>query len=294
MAECIVSGGMGILATSIYGVSLREFIPELVKVGIFAFITKKRRNVLKKFSLILVVYLYGYYPHKKIRMEMLKKLKKIFKKYSTLEIYRIYKYYKKLKLLFYDVGFEDNYFRKNIDELICNPLKMKNYLIKKLYVQHIFKIILVKLYNNMIDTNEQNRLKEDLVSTFIESNITYEDLENVLNYLSDELKLQYKNNLKDYENDFCKEKNYLKAIFENISKKNLSRKVKSSVKEICEILDDTENVNVKDISAGEIINNVKDRYKQRNEECDVEFENLDKQIEPCETLGDRINRLRSE
>jgi hypothetical protein len=293
MTECVVAGGIGILTTSVYGVSLKEFIPELIKIGLFSWMTKKRRNVLKKFSLILVTYIYGYYPHKKLQKEMYKKLTKTFKKHSTMEIYRIYLFYKGLKLLFYEVGFEDKYFKKNVDELICHPLKMKNYLIKKLYIQKMFRKILVKLYNNLTSLEEQNRLKEDLVDTFIESSISYEELEKVLVCLGNELQSQYKEHINRYEKDFCEEKNYLKEIFDNIAKKDLPRKVKSSVKEICEILDDTKNVRLRDINMNEVINSVKDKYRKNSiSECDDDLRSLDECCKKQLTISERINSLR--
>ena len=79
--------------------------------------------------------------------------------------------------------------------------------IKKLYIDRIFKIIVVKLYNRTPPEEEEKVLYDDLIDSYMSDDITEEHLKTFLEILEKEMDKQYEENRFAYDNDFEKEKN---------------------------------------------------------------------------------------
>ena len=95
-----------------------------------------------------------------------------------------------------------------------NPLKLKDYLMKKLYIDRIFKILIVKLYNRTPPQQVEDDLYNNIVSIYLKTDIDIKDLKEYLDVLETNMDIQYKNNKAEYDADFEKEKSIIDEILQ--------------------------------------------------------------------------------
>ena len=239
--EPLIATGLALLGTTAFGISIKQAVPSLVKVGTFGWKLYTERNLKNKLINMLITYTQSKYPHGKEKKDMKKRLEKLFKKVDNVEIFQLKKFYKEIRELFYAVSFNDNYYQKRQDKLLLDGEAMRNYLVKKLYIQRIFDIILIKLYNNPLNEEDKKLMFNDLVDTFMNENITYEKLELLVSNMEQQLKIQYKQQKKRYDTDFRDEQSFLMKIMK-ASTKGLDRNTRTAVLSTIEIIEEAKNV----------------------------------------------------
>lgn len=205
----------GLLGTTIpvIGVTIQDVLLTSVSLGISVLANLRFKKVFNKLTKLLLVYTDGRAPHKKNLKDFQKKLYPTLSRFSATELYRFYKFYKCLEELFHNVSFADKYWAKKMVELVSQPEKMKSYLVKKLYIDRIFKIVLVKLFNRTPPKEIEDLLYNNFVTMYMDDDITQENLESFLVRLETESDKQYLEHKDEYDVDFKKEKIYLSQIF---------------------------------------------------------------------------------
>lgn len=241
--EVVVLGGLALLSTTFLGVSIKQVVPALFKVSWKAWWKYNRKSIIEKFSKILICYTQAKYPHKELLQETVKRMSALLRKFDVKEIIQLVGFYKELKDIFYNVQFDDAYWLRRQNKLITNPEEMRNYLIKKLYIQRIYDIILIKLYNNPIGEDSKKMLYNDLIEVFLNESISFDSLEKLIKNLEAQLKKQYKSQRQRYNQDFTDEKAFLTQILKD-STRGLDRQTKTALLTAIEIVADCKNVEV--------------------------------------------------
>lgn len=238
--EPIIFGGLSVLQTTIAGVSIKDLALPSINVGYILYRFFSKTSLIEKLSKMMITYVNNKYPHKKELKKMTIKISKLFRKFNKKELTQVIKYYKSLKELFYSVQFDDNYWLLKGDKLMVEPELMRDYLVKKIYIQRIYQIILIKLYNNPIPEEDQKELYNDLIDTFMSDRITYKKLERLCENMEKQLRKQYQTQKNRYDTDFYDEKGYLMKIFKE-STEGLDRITKTAVLTSIEIINDCKN-----------------------------------------------------
>ena len=200
-----------------------------------------RWRLLKNYSRLLYIYIHGEYPHKEQLKEFQAFVKEALSRYNISEIVVNKQYMKKMKECFYKVSFDDYYWKKNKSELIANPDKMRKYLLKKAYVDRIFKLVIVKLYNRIPPEKTEKQLYNNMLKYYMDDDIEIITLNEHLNRLNEETDKQYDDNRREYDEDFVKEKKQLHKIFKKCMFKGIDIGLKRSINGVVELIDDEEN-----------------------------------------------------
>jgi len=238
--EPLIGIGIAVLNLSVGGVALKDIIPSAIGVGWNVYLFAKRKYLENKMARMLITYCYNKFPHSKYVKQIQGKVKKMFKRYDRLELAKTITYYKEIEQLFYSVNFNDNYWKQYNEELIVNPEKMRNYLIKKVYIQRIKDIIVIKLYNNPLSEEDLTELYNDLVDTFMLDRITHSSLEKLVENMEKQLKLQYLEQRNRYDTDFKDEQGYLMSILQK-SMVGLDRTTRTAINEAVSIIQECKN-----------------------------------------------------
>ena len=237
----IIVGGLGLLGTTIMGISIKEILPTAFAFSWKLFLTYRHSKLIIKLSKMIITYTDGKYPHKELLKEMKKMIKDLFKGKSKKDLVKTIQYYKELKDLFYAVNFGDSYWALHKKELIINPEKLRDYMIKKIYIERIKDIIVVKLYNNILSKEDLTELENDLFETYLNNPVSISKLDEIVQGIEEECKKQYKELKERYDNDFKDEKIYLKDILEKVKLKIKSRSAKNVLLITQEIVEDCRN-----------------------------------------------------
>jgi len=239
MASLIV-GGLGLLNLTIMGVSIKEILPTAIAFSWKMFLTYRHSKLLSKLSKMIISYTEGKYPHKQLLKDMKKQVKILFKRHSKSDIVQIIQYYKELKDLFYATNFNDSYWEENKKELLVNPIAMRDYMIKKIYIERIKDIIVVKCYNNILSKEDLQELETDLLDCYMNKQIKVASLDKAIEHIEEQCKLQYNSQKERYDNDFKDEKQFIKEILEK-SKQGLPRVLRTALTTTQDIVNDCKN-----------------------------------------------------
>ena len=221
---------LAILGTTIAGISIKEIGLSSIGFSWKMFLTYTRTKLVKKLAKMIIHYTEGKYPHKNLLKPMYKKLTELFKRDGKAEIVKMITYYKELKELFYAVNFNDSYWEENQKELLLNPELLRDYMVKKLYIERIKDILVVKLYNNILKQEDMKELETDLIDTYMNKQITVAELDKIVENLEKELEVQYREQKERYDKDFEDEKKFVIEILEK-SKVGLSKRVSKTALE---------------------------------------------------------------
>jgi len=202
----------------------------------------KKSTILTKLSNLLFFLLHNDFPSKKERKEFYKLIKQLFIKYDKAELMVIYRFYKKLKGVMRLVMFDDIYYKKNKNKLIMNPELMRKYAIKKLYIQRLHQLIMIKLYNHSPDVNNIKKLKDNLSKVLLNEDVEIEDVENFAISFEQSINNQYEKQKVSYDKDFEDEKKVLVSLLDDISKKSTDFSFKSAVNTIGNIVSEEKNI----------------------------------------------------
>ena len=71
----------------------------------------------------------------------------------------------------YGFMIDDKFWEAKKVELIMNPLKMKEYLVKKLYIDRLFKLLVVKLYNRTPPKKIEDNLYNNIISIYLKGDV---------------------------------------------------------------------------------------------------------------------------
>lgn len=244
----------GVIGTPVLGglTTIGELTVSVVPLGLSVITYLRKKTVVKKLSNVLLTYTTGKFGHSKALKEIHTLVSKLFSRHTKTEVLKIYKFYKTLEDLFYKVQFNDAYWEKKKEELIMNPEKMKSYLIKKLYIDRIFKIIVVKLYNRTPPEEEEKVLYNDLIESYMADDITEESLHQFLEYLEIEADKQYEANRNVYDNDFETEKKYIVDIITKANSRKLGKKLRNANNGIIETVQEQVNPMERDMELDQI------------------------------------------
>ena len=276
MAELVTALGIPALIAFfnnpvIAGVSLKEVSITSINIGYMAVLFYKKSKAITRLSELLFFTLHSKLPSSKERKEFMKYIKNIFKRYTRTEIIQIYKFYKSIKPVLILVDFNDDYFEKNKQDLIENPVKMKNYCLKKLYLRRLQQLILIKLYNATPKEDSIKDLMNDLINTFLDERISIDEVEKLSLAFENKINQQYEENKSQYDKDFIFEKNQLsKMIVEMSNNRDYTRGMRSNITELNNIIMDQEN-NVLEASkislhlskSLSVVEQVKDKPKEK-------------------------------
>lgn len=230
----------GILGLTIGGVSIQDLLPTAVAFSWKLYLTYKKSTILKKLTKMIISYTEGKYPHKEIFNKTYKFIKNIFKRHSKSDLVQTITYYKEIQELFYAVNFNDAYWNKNKGKLLVNPELMRDYMLKKVYIERIKDIIVVKLYNNVLSKEDLKELQQDLLDTYMNEQITIKHLDKAVSNIEENLKKQYKEQKGRYDKDFKDEKEFIKRILDS-SVSGVPRVVKTALLTTKEIVEDCKN-----------------------------------------------------
>lgn len=200
-----------------------------------------KNKIVKKLATLLYTYIHGKFPHKEDFKKFFKEVKPLFNRHTISEVAIIKNYFKLIKDCFYEVTFDDYYWMKYKLELMADPEKMKKYLLKKIYLDRIFKLVLVKLYNCIPPEKEQAQFYNNMVKYYMNSDIEVEDVKHHLDVLNTEVKNQYNSMRGDYDRDFKMEQEELGKIFKKCIVKGQDPALRSAINGVIELIGEQEN-----------------------------------------------------
>ena len=210
--EAIIAGGLSVLSLQIAGVSIKEIVPSALGFSWKLYLTYKKSTLMTKLTKMIITYTEGKYPHKEVLKVMKNKIKELFKRFNKAEIVETIKYYKELKDLFYAVNFNCSYWEKHKDTLLVNPEKLRDYMVKKIYIERIKDIIVVKLYNNILSKEDLQDLQNELMEEYMNDRVSIDLLDKIVVNIEKFMREQYKSQKERYDKDFKEEKDFLSQI----------------------------------------------------------------------------------
>lgn len=238
--EAVIAGGLGVLSLQIAGVSIKEILPTMLGFSWKLYLTYKHSTLMTKLSKMVISYTKGQYPHKDILKKTKTMIKELFKRHTKAEIVQTITYLKSIKDLFYAVNFDCPYWEANMKTLLTSPEKMRDYMIKKIYIERIKDIIVVKLYNNILSKEDLKELERDLLDAFMTDRITIDMLDKIVSNIENNMREQYNTQKVRYDKDFNDEKGFMVSILEN-SGNGLPRVARAAIRETQDIVNECKN-----------------------------------------------------
>lgn len=175
-------------------------------------------------------------------LDFFKMIKELFVDKKNKDVIEVYKRLEKLQEFLRHVDFDDNYFKQNMKDLILNPKKMEEYVLRKALAMEIHNTILVKLFNAYPKDELVMDLKNEIILTFVDIRLDLEDVKKIAKDFEKKINDDYKKYQPKYDKEFEEEKKKLSQICEEIkTDKDYKRRAKAAITDLKELILDQEN-----------------------------------------------------
>tara|TARA_R110000787_G_scaffold13365_4_gene42000 strand:+ start:1679 stop:2641 length:963 start_codon:yes stop_codon:yes gene_type:complete len=212
VVESIVGGLLigelsALLSTStIGGIAIKQALPSAINVSWITYKFCRRGTIVYKIAKCLYSYTVRRHPHEKELSPYLKVVAQTLSMYNSKQLHQYYKYLKGMKEIFYSIELNDHYWNKNKMKLLKEPERLRQYILKKLFIKTLFQNTIVKLWAFNPNSTELQKLNDQITYNFINEQIDVDEVECWCLYWEKKLLNQYKTNKKRYDDDFLWEK----------------------------------------------------------------------------------------
>lgn len=191
---------------TIAGVSLKTALPSAINVSWITYKFCRRGTIIFKIAKCLYSYTVRRHPHGKELAPYLKVVAETLAIYNSKQLHQYYKYIKGMKEIFYSVELNDHYWNKNKMKLLKDPERLRQYILKKLFIKTLVQNTVVKLWAFNPNANELKKLNDQITYNFINDQIDVDEVEHWCLYWEQKLLKQFKQHEKRYTEDFLWEK----------------------------------------------------------------------------------------